>query len=112
MKGSVVPLLSPDGGMGKAFSDSANYSSMLSTVYPPMPAGQPEIERHSKWYIINNNKSSALSQQHPLCQLIPNHFQECFNTENCHSGISPTCHQIDSQYFMLVSNEQEADLLI
>ncbi len=55
MQGGVVPLLGPGGGMGKAFSNS-NYGSRLSTVYSPMLAGQPEIERHSKLHIINNNK--------------------------------------------------------
>ncbi len=52
MQGGVVPLLGPDGGMGKAFSNSANYGSRLSTIYSPTPAGNPEIERHSKLHII------------------------------------------------------------
>ncbi len=33
MQGEVLPLPNPGGGMGKAFSDSANYGSRLSTIY-------------------------------------------------------------------------------
>ncbi len=57
MQGGVVPLLSPGRGMGKAFSNSANHGSRLSTVYSPTLAGQPEIKRHNKLPTIKKNKN-------------------------------------------------------
>ncbi len=53
MQGCIVPLLCPSGGIGKAFSNSANYGSRLSTVYSLTLSGQPDIERHTKLHIIN-----------------------------------------------------------
>ncbi len=54
MKGGVIPLRGPDGGMGKAFGDSVNYDSSLSNVYSPTPAGQLEM-RHNKQTSHNQN---------------------------------------------------------
>ncbi len=39
MQGNILPLLGPDHGMEKAISNSANYGSRLSTVYPSTNVG-------------------------------------------------------------------------
>ncbi len=52
---TFLSLLVTGGGMGKAFCDSANYGYSLSIVYPPMLAGRPKTERHSKRQKLKEN---------------------------------------------------------